>query len=260
MDSANAANRHRDYYQSTKYSDITIRFSGRELPAHKIVLAEGSEYFRALFEHDFKVGSLTTCAYYFELFSNSGKHQEASAAAIDLHDDHAHALCGMIATFYGHSGHEKTSVTNSENGAAYVMYTIDLYVTASKYLVPTLCSEVVRDMGEMMEVLTEDDGYPEHLGRVANHIYATHADAAVDLRKPLVHIIVQHVNMWKDSDGFKQLLADIPDLAFDVVLTLAGNKGGSPTRKLKGAAASAGKRKRVSMKEDGDLTLDGMAI
>jgi len=44
------------YYQSDKYTDVTIRFGGQDRKMHKVVLAAGSQYFRAAFESSFKVG------------------------------------------------------------------------------------------------------------------------------------------------------------------------------------------------------------
>lgn len=43
------------YYNSEKHSDVTIELKGKSIKAHKLVLSEGSEYFRACFEGNFKV-------------------------------------------------------------------------------------------------------------------------------------------------------------------------------------------------------------
>ena len=43
------------FLESSKYSDVTIRIQGEDIPAHKIVLAKGSEYFEKLFSGQWSV-------------------------------------------------------------------------------------------------------------------------------------------------------------------------------------------------------------
>ncbi len=45
------------YFDSAKHSDVTIKFSGHELKAHKIRLCCASDYFRGAFEGNFQVGT-----------------------------------------------------------------------------------------------------------------------------------------------------------------------------------------------------------
>ena len=35
------------YYDCAQYSDITIKVNGEEIKAHRLVLAQGSDYFKA---------------------------------------------------------------------------------------------------------------------------------------------------------------------------------------------------------------------
>ena len=43
------------YFDLPKYSDVTIRFSGEEIRAHKLILANGSDYFQTCFDGNFAV-------------------------------------------------------------------------------------------------------------------------------------------------------------------------------------------------------------
>jgi len=43
------------YYDNELYSDIEVSFGDHEIHAHRLILAEASDYFRAAFERGFKV-------------------------------------------------------------------------------------------------------------------------------------------------------------------------------------------------------------
>lgn len=43
-----------DFFDQEAYTDITIKFSGRETKAHKIILCSNSEYFKRLCGPDSK--------------------------------------------------------------------------------------------------------------------------------------------------------------------------------------------------------------
>ena len=45
------------YYNTETLSDVMLRFGEYKLPAHKLVLANGSGFFKAMFEGNFQVRS-----------------------------------------------------------------------------------------------------------------------------------------------------------------------------------------------------------
>lgn len=51
----------RSFFNNPKYSDITVHFGAYDVPAHKIVLAKSSDYFRVSFDSDFKVRQSLEC-------------------------------------------------------------------------------------------------------------------------------------------------------------------------------------------------------
>jgi len=121
-----------------------------------MVLGQASDYFKALLESGFKV-SLTARATTMRNELTS-RFQEASAPTIELIGDDWCAVYGLIAHFYGlhYDGHNECSlepltVTSDDRGAAYVVYQVDLYVVASKYLVPSLCSAIKSDLEHMLD-------------------------------------------------------------------------------------------------------------
>ncbi|KAK5123786.1 hypothetical protein LTR85_002422 [Meristemomyces frigidus] len=200
----------RSYFKSPKYSDITIRFGACEVQAHKLVLAQSSDFFRASFDSGFK---------------------EASAATVDLKDDDPNAMFGLLAHIYslhfnGRNGYvkhkDRAKVSCDENGAEYVKYQVTLYITASKYLVPTLCTRVAEDFGQMLDCIVVDGGHSGYIVQIVKHIYVTHADAAVDLRGPMVTLFGNFASVWITDDWCRQLLFDVPELGVDLIATLAG--------------------------------------
>jgi len=47
------------YFNSAKHSDVTIELDGKNIKAHKLVLSQGSDYFKACFEGGWKVRAST---------------------------------------------------------------------------------------------------------------------------------------------------------------------------------------------------------
>jgi hypothetical protein len=49
---------YKSYFDIPKYSDLKIRFGGKTIYAHKVILCTQSEYFEKLIEGPFKVSSI----------------------------------------------------------------------------------------------------------------------------------------------------------------------------------------------------------
>ncbi|KAK5134184.1 hypothetical protein LTR08_006844 [Meristemomyces frigidus] len=225
-----------EYFQSAKYSDITIRFGTVEVPAHKIVLVQGSDWFRTIFESGFK---------------------EATKSTIELKEDSVKAAFGLLAHLYGlhfngRDGywhpHDRTTVFSTDNGMEYVKYQVDLYVAASKYLVPLLCTQIRNEFGVMLEGVLQADGYPVYLEEVTKHIFHTHVDAAAELRNPVVALVASHLTTWADSGDFEQLLLNVPQLGVELIRFVVEH--GSPASTIKVAAGQTAASERPRRKRN----------
>lgn len=109
---------HRRLFDDQLFSDLTIRFSGYEIKAHKAIVSQASDYFTSAL---------------------AGSFCEADSNVLNLHDDNPAAVKGLIAYMYGLNldGHgvysrDAFDVTSDEEGAGFVMSQIDLAVTAMK--------------------------------------------------------------------------------------------------------------------------------
>ncbi|KAK5697632.1 hypothetical protein LTR17_023947 [Elasticomyces elasticus] len=208
----------RQYFNSPTYSDVILCYGGVELPAHKLVLSTGSDYFQAML---------------------NSKYEEATKSKITIHGDNANALSGVICTFYGHTAYDMQTISSTDKGVQQVLYVVDLYVTASKYLVPSLCSKIVEDFTTMLNAVQGEAGYSANIESVAFHVYSVHVGAAEELRGPIVGVIVANIEAWRASTYFAQLVAELPELAMDVIGLLAGAKQQPAVKKSKRAAAVA---------------------
>ncbi|KAK3626195.1 hypothetical protein LTR56_019983 [Elasticomyces elasticus] len=93
------------FFNSPEHSDITLRSGDDEIHAHKVILAQGSPYFRQLFAQqdkvcDFHGHSVVVC---FEKVSQPGKLteiQDQQDETITLKGE-PDALKGMLAWLYG---------------------------------------------------------------------------------------------------------------------------------------------------------------
>ena len=107
-------------------------------------------------------------------------------------------------------------------------YIINLYVTAGKYLVPKLQQRILSDFRYTLAKLMSSDGYPIHIDQVARHLYLKHPVAAAKLRAQLVSTLVFCLDMFKNGDmareKFKELVEDVPELAFELILAVAESR------------------------------------
>ncbi|KAK5685407.1 hypothetical protein LTS10_003485 [Elasticomyces elasticus] len=203
------------YFNSPAHADLTLCFGPHKLPAHKLLLIQGSDYFKAMLNSQFA---------------------EARASSITLEDDRPEAVKSLISTFHGHAAYNKQAINSTADGLAELTSVIDLYVTASKYLVPTLCSQIVDDFPEMLEAVAAGKEYSVNVVRASQHVYKIHAGAADELRIPIVSIIVANISKWQKDEKFYYLIASQPELGVDIIRALAG-AASQPSAKKSGKAA-----------------------
>ncbi|KAK4961901.1 hypothetical protein LTR10_002394 [Elasticomyces elasticus] len=178
----------KDYFNNSTHADVTLRIGDLELPAHKLILIKGRSH--------------RLCHFYRE--------------------DDPEALKALVSTFYGHTAYDKQTIDSTSEGVELLKCLIDLYVIASKYLVPNLCSQILDDFPEMLEAASGGQGYSGNVLKVAWHVYRTHAEAAVDLRDPITSVIATSIGKWQGDDRFPYLIRSQSDLAVDVIRMLAG--------------------------------------
>ncbi|KAK4902362.1 hypothetical protein LTR27_001266 [Elasticomyces elasticus] len=205
----------KDYFNNSTHADVTLRISHLELPAHKLILIKGSDYFLAMLNSQFA---------------------EATASVISIEEDDPKALKALVSTFYGHAAYDKQAVNPTADGLAVLTGVIDLYVTASKYLVPTLCSQIVDDFPGMLEAVAGDKEYSVNVVRVSQHVYKSHAGAADELRHPIVSMIAANISEWQKDEKFYYLIARQLELGVDIIRALAGAIS-QPSAKKSGKAA-----------------------
>lgn len=140
-------------------------------------------------------------------------------------------MFGVLAHVYGlnydgRNGYTKdkdrTKVPCDATGAAYVQYQVTLYVTASKYLVPTLCTQIADEFGQLLGCIVVDGGHSGYLAEVVRHVYVTHAEAAVDLRAPIVRLFQSCANLWITDEWCRQICLEVPELTLDLATALTG--------------------------------------
>lgn len=235
-------------------SDVTVIFDTEHgtcsISAHKIVLAQSSDFFKKAFIGNFKVHLFSSLAKLCKRFVRlTPPSQEAASAEIRLHDDNSFALFSLLAYCYGlrfdgRSEYSKTDIRIDcdDHGAAYVQHQVDVYVVADKYGVGNLCADILTKLPGMLSRITTPSHsaaqYPTHLDQVARHIYLTHPVAAKQLRRPIVEMFAKHVKSWVGTAEFEHLVLDLPEFSVELFRALAGDGGKA------GTTAAAGRPKR----------------
>ncbi|KAK5109870.1 hypothetical protein LTR62_006477 [Meristemomyces frigidus] len=218
-----AAAQFRDYFAQSTYSDILVKLSdGQSFPAHRLVLAQGSQYFAKCFEGGFK---------------------EAQSNVLELHDDvDVSAVFVLISTFYGHAAYDLFAYGKED--AKRVTLAIDVGTTAAKYLCSEVYCQVLTDFPDMLEALQSSVADIETLGKIVRHVYVVREETAVAFREVIVVHIARYIAEWKAGTGFKDLLREIPDLALELVVELAQHKEASSAMRVASEGGSVAKKRR----------------
>lgn len=234
-------------------SDVTVVFQTEHgtcsISAHKIVLAQSSDFFKKAFIGNFKVYLYLSLVELHKQSAMLTYLQEASSAQIRLHDDNPFALFSLLAYCYGlrfdgRSEYSKTDIPIdcNDHGAAYVQHQVDVYVVADKYGVVNLCTDIHTKLPGMLSRVTSPSHsaaqYPTYLDQIARHIYLVHPVAAKQLRKPIVEMFAKHVKSWVGTEEFERPVLDLPEFAVELFRALAGEGT------KQGTTAGAGKGKR----------------
>nr|POF06971.1 hypothetical protein CFP56_31595 [Quercus suber] len=193
------------YFKTGDFADATIQFCGGRQPVHKIVLAQGSDYFSRLF---------------------LGSFAEARSESVVLIDDGADAVHNLIAHLYGIEV-VNADVTCSEAGFNIVRIQIETYAVARKYLVPALCAKIEQSFAGNLASLLDLHRLGStftYIDRISRMLYFIDDLADEKLQVPLIALLAKHAADLAGNAEFKELNADIPDLSFELLKTLATPK------------------------------------
>ncbi|KAH9839616.1 Broad-Complex, Tramtrack and Bric a brac [Teratosphaeria destructans] len=225
------------FFKSARLSDVTIKFGGKfEMSAHKLVLVQHSDYFKTMF---------------------NGNFCESTTRIVEVKDDEPFAFTGLIAYCYGlqydgtrqftKDGIQSADDSAIFSGNAYLLYQVELYVVAQKYLIPALCTQIVSDLPTMLRKLVgTNTSVSTYLASIVEHVYVRHEDDAPSLRKPIADLMVERATAWKEDPQFQALLLAVPQLALDMVTAMAENATlVSPSKRAVMGAAGGTRSKRI---------------
>ncbi|KAK4961904.1 hypothetical protein LTR10_002397 [Elasticomyces elasticus] len=224
------------FFNSPEHSDITLRCGDNEIHAHKVILAQGSPYFRQLFAQQDKVRDfhgrfLVVC---FEKLPKLDQKDEA----ITLEGE-PEALKGMLAWLYGLEYYGSDRVENRDQASypegstdvcrvwcsadagsrAYVLYLLALCNAGTRYDVSRLVAETLKRMPNALRYARAHND--EELAR---KFYAT--DTPPELKRLFAERCVDVLRYYAyKGTGEKDVEADavllkVPELALDVVYKL----------------------------------------
>ncbi|KAK5727382.1 hypothetical protein LTR15_003277 [Elasticomyces elasticus] len=203
------------FFSSSNLSDVKIRFGGKIVDAHKIILARGSPYFERFFAGD-------------------GMIQHGNT--VYLHTIDTEAAKGMLAWIYdteyqlNDSYVDKAGLTyetkTSLEAQQYALYLLDLYIAAKKYEISRLAAEVELRMDHVfMLVMSRVDG--ERVGVLATevawklyHNREIGEHMLLNLRCTFVRHFAVVNSMEKDTELLEFCMLRCPGLAVEVLRNL----------------------------------------
>lgn len=151
--------------------------------------------------------------------------QESKTNVIELHDDNVDAVQSMLEWLYGIKYNLDTIPKGSDSAVYIEVWTkylgllVNLYVVATKYLVPTLRSKVLKAFPSNME--GNSRRFPDAVEKAVRHVYQECKDEAMDLRKPIINMFAEYVGVLGGMPQYKKLFLDIPELGVDVIQAIA---------------------------------------
>ncbi|EME79247.1 uncharacterized protein MYCFIDRAFT_204749 [Pseudocercospora fijiensis CIRAD86] len=179
-------------YNQPDYSDVTIRFSGREVFCHKIILCTTSEYFKKL--------------------CGPGSHfAESQQKTIELKGDHPDAVEAILKYLY-------TKQDNNDQDHEWTLQ-LEIAKTAEKYLLPGVAAIANQKFVSHASVIAEPQAVFDAIMHIREHAFSE-KDLAVASELEKKHIFaLMKVNdfrqliskdqslMWKYIDQFAEFIS-----------------------------------------------------
>ena len=148
------------------------------------------------------------------------KLKEATAASIRLYDDEPVAMMRFIKYLYGqqYPGYGEDQLEDMAWDFETFKQTVELYVVAQKYLVPTLCEQTKTTFCAMLDWLVTYESHSEVFAQSVGKIYGKDSNETTDVREPVVAHFAEHVQDIDDNNNsdFKGALIDFPKFAVEV--------------------------------------------
>lgn len=172
------------FFDTDNLSDVIIKFHGREVKCHKIILCAASDYFKML------------CG-------AESKFKEASQKTIELKDDEdPDAVEAMLAYIYSFEYSERFKPKGSDP-----MFHFSVLVTADKYLIPRLFGKALAAFASTKSSLNENAEEAWKLIKLDAKYPDQHADidkAVKELKKQHLHHLIMkpelHSTLPNDTD------------------------------------------------------------
>ncbi|KAF4626115.1 hypothetical protein G7Y89_g12047 [Cudoniella acicularis] len=190
------------FFNSPLFSDLTIRFSGKEIHAHKIIICSQSAWFAAAFE---------------------GKFSEAPKYTLELKDDDPISIEAMFRFFYNlPPTPQALSHTSSPPTNLLLLSLVKIYITADKYDVPLLRTSMITSFTHTASSsclqLWNEGSLPEIIKTIYSNTVARN-DA---MRKTIVETCVENFEMMRRDtpDALRRLLEETPDFSADILMAM----------------------------------------
>lgn len=207
------------YFNNPALSDVVIHFSGRQVKAHKVILASQSEHFRAMFE---------------------GGFAEASAHEVHLYEDDPEAMYGALAYCYGIYYDGNTTFDTFGHGPLLNYdvrrtdrernrYIINLYTTGGEYMMAEVQAHAEWFFNALMGTVKPSyvplfsrdpegrDTWMVHCHPRARLLYWTLGESVKELRPAFANAVWRVAHGLSDHELFQQMMLEAPELALDVL-------------------------------------------
>ncbi|KAI5362312.1 Putative BTB/POZ domain-containing protein [Septoria linicola] len=174
------------FYLSPLLSDVTIICDNRRMPAHKLILAMASEFFRSAF---------------------TGTFIESKSQVLVLYDDDSDTIADMLKYIYGLDPFEEKSAPLD------IYHDLELFAVAGKYQLDGLLSDAVKSAKEKVETLLRYGSFPDLL-RIIYEETPSHGGQIRDIFKEICR---EHLPDLMQKKEFKEIILELPELALDII-------------------------------------------
>ncbi|KAK2820072.1 hypothetical protein FQN49_007748 [Arthroderma sp. PD_2] len=187
------------FFDSKRFSDLTIRTADKEHKVHKMVICGQSEVFSLMFDHDWK---------------------KSLENVIELKADHPRAIEAMISFMY------KFCYDDTSDGLSPMLLHAKVYGAAHKYNVTPLQTYA----GKRFENAVRSGWNTGDLPDAVTEVYTELPSTGCGLRKVLAECSRFHIQALLLKDDFKRLLENTAGFAADIIPLLVHRPAIPPTR------------------------------
>ncbi|CRG91090.1 hypothetical protein PISL3812_08138 [Talaromyces islandicus] len=178
-----------DFFNSSRFSDLTIVTKDQEFKVHKLIVCALSDYFSRLFENNWK---------------------ETTENVVRLDEDEPRSVEAMIHFMYGFS----YDSSGSDRGrVSPMLFNVKVYQVGDKYSVPKLKEEAREKFITAVKACWEMDDFPVAI----TEAYSTTPREDRGLRDPLVQTSLEHLDVLLKNEEFKHVLRNILEFAADLI-------------------------------------------